>query len=99
MSIKDELEAEYEQYKDDFGSVWEGGSYQASDQFLPVAFFRKVARITPRIVAHEWMLHKLHRSEYIGYLIIRVALFQMQTGATTEGTFLDLLVLYVNYFL
>jgi hypothetical protein len=43
------------------------------------------------------MLHKLHRSEYIGYLIIRVALFQMQTGATTEGTFLDLLVLYVNY--
>jgi hypothetical protein len=56
----------------------------------------KFERISDRIVVNEWMLHKQDRSSYSPALIIRVALYQMETADDTEGTFLDLLNQYVR---
>jgi hypothetical protein len=63
---------------------------------LPEFFVEKFERISVRIVVNEWMLHKQDRSSYSPALIIRVALYQMETADDTEGTFLDLLNQYVR---
>lgn len=43
------------------------------------------------------MLHKQHRSLYDPELIVRVAVYQMETGDDTGVTFLDLLNKYVRF--
>jgi hypothetical protein len=72
-------------------------------EYLPEFFSSKFERITPGIVANNWMLHKRRQSKYLGFVIIgvtviiRVTVYHMQTGDSTTGTFLDLLNQYVNY--
>jgi hypothetical protein len=63
---------------------------------LPAFFVDKFQRISHQIVVNEWMLHKRNTSPYSPALIIRVALYQMETSEETEGTFLDLLLQYVE---
>jgi hypothetical protein len=63
---------------------------------LPPFFVDKFERISTKVV-NEWMLHKQDRSLYDPGLIIRVAVYQMQTNNDTGWTFLDLLHAYVQY--
>jgi hypothetical protein len=63
---------------------------------LPVNFTDLFSRISLEIVVNEWMLHKMRKSRYSPNLIIRLAVYQMQTGVTTSGTFIDLLNQYVK---
>jgi hypothetical protein len=64
---------------------------------LPDFFQNKFERISILKVGNEWMLHKQHRSLYDPELIVRVAVYQMETGNDTGVTFLDLLNEYIRF--
>jgi hypothetical protein len=80
------------------GEGEEESDYDEGDRlfFLPDFFEDKFERISRKIVVNEWMLHKQHRSTYSPELIIRAAVYQMETSYNTHGTFLDLLNHYVR---
>jgi hypothetical protein len=93
------LYEEYDNYKESYGNEFDCDSVQKGDrlEYLPEFFSSKFERISPSIVANEWMLHKMQKSKYMGTVIIGVAVYQMETGDTTTGSFLDLLNKYVSY--
>lgn len=72
--------------------------YDAGDRLamLPEFFENSFLRISTTKVVNEWMRCKMHRSDYSQALIIRVAVYQMDTGDDVAGTFLDLLSKYVT---
>ena len=89
-----QIQAEYElMYDEPSDEEDEDGTTLAS---LPLNFSSHFSRISEEIVGAEWMLHKWRQSRYSPNLILRLAVYQMQTGATTTGTFLDLLCEYVR---
>jgi hypothetical protein len=64
---------------------------------LPDFFWNKFERIsTPKVVT-EVMLHREHISLCEPELIVRVAVYQMETGNDTGVTFLHLLNEYVRF--
>jgi hypothetical protein len=63
-------------------------------EFLP-SFFN-LEMISDRVVVNEWMRYKLGRSLYDPSIIIRVAVYQIQTHVEATGTFLDLLSEYTK---
>ena len=64
---------------------------------LPDFFSSMFERLEVHPVVHEWMLSRMDFSKYPAFLILRVALYQMHSGDSTPGTFLDLLSRYVQF--